>query len=140
MTNATVLTVHPGTGEVDPFECPFCGTEGIKFGMTVCRGCQAKIEYTDIEQHSARSNTAIVFLALILSFVVGFKVAGAIFNFPLLALGIGALCGWGAMRGTEKILNRATELEDWSAKPVIVRFSRGGQSMVLTGMSVPLDL
>lgn len=26
--------------------CPFCGQEDIKYGASVCRGCQAEIHYS----------------------------------------------------------------------------------------------
>jgi len=136
---ASTFLVTPGTGEVHPFECPFCGTGGIKFEAVVCKGCQADIKYTDVERSKDNQTGLIALAAATVSGGALAWLADVLLDNAALAGAAFLLCFAMTFIGVIKLMQEQEVGEDWSSQPTIVQFSRGGKTLILTGVSMPVD-
>lgn len=124
-----------------PLECPFCATEGIKFGATICRGCQADIRYENIEKSTNLQNWLIPIAVAAVSGVVA---AGLYERFSssgvntFASFAIFFVVAVGAFVAVRKVTSSRGQNADWLAQPTKVVFSRSGKSQ--GAIFVPIDL
>lgn len=73
--------------------CPFCGQDDIKYGASVCRGCQAEIHYG--------RKWGNIFATGILLILIGLSFDSWIWKLVLIAIGL-ACIAIGIMRAKDK--------------------------------------